>query len=52
MAMCPVLGYLVIHQDYPTALGLFVVAGVTDLVRYIFKSNYYLILIIFPIFSA
>jgi len=34
MAMCPVLGYLVIHQNYPTALGLFVVAGVTDLVRY------------------
>ena len=32
MAMCPYLGYLVIHQDYTPAFGLFVIAGITDLV--------------------
>lgn len=32
MVMCPILGYLVIQNDYPTALGLFVIAGITDLV--------------------
>lgn len=32
MLMCPVLGYLVIHNDYPTAFGLFIAAGITDLV--------------------
>lgn len=32
MAMCPVLGYLVVQNNYTTAFGLFVAAGVTDLV--------------------
>lgn len=32
MIMCPFLGYLVINNDYATAFGLFLVAGVTDLV--------------------
>ena len=32
MIMCPFLGYLVINNDYSTAFGLFVVAGITDLV--------------------
>ncbi|KAI9563199.1 hypothetical protein GHT06_010657 [Daphnia sinensis] len=31
MIMCPILGYLVIQNDYPTAFGLFVIAGITDL---------------------
>lgn len=29
--MCPVLGYLVVQHDYPTAFMLFSVAGITDL---------------------
>lgn len=33
MAMCPVLGYLVIQNNYTMAFGLFVAAGITDLVR-------------------
>lgn len=28
--MTPVLGYLVVHQSYPLACGLFLVAGITD----------------------
>lgn len=35
MAMCPLLGYLVIQQSYWPAFGLFVVAGITDLVTLI-----------------
>ena len=34
MAMCPVLGYLVIQNNYTTAFGLFVAAGITDLVSF------------------
>lgn len=39
MVMCPVLGYLVIKHDYSTALGLFVIAGITDLVFLIWLQN-------------
>jgi len=31
VVMCPILGYLVVQHDYSTALGLFAVAGMTDL---------------------
>ena len=30
--MCPYLGYLVVYEQYSTAFGLFLIAGVTDLV--------------------
>lgn len=32
IVMCPILGYLVIHNEYCTAFSLFLVAGLTDLV--------------------
>lgn len=32
IAMSPVLGYLVVSSQYTAALGLFTVAGLTDLV--------------------
>lgn len=44
MLMCPVLGYLVIHNDYPTAFGLFIAAGITDLVCDLIISKYYIII--------
>ena len=31
--MCPVLGYLVINSDFSNALWLFIIAGITDLVK-------------------
>lgn len=39
MLMCPVLGYLVIHNEYPTAFGLFIAAGITDLVIHFYSLN-------------
>ena len=32
IALSPALGYLVLSENYPLALGLFAVAGVTDMV--------------------
>jgi cardiolipin synthase len=29
----PYVGYLIINQDYPLALGVFVAAGITDMVN-------------------
>jgi len=31
VVMCPILGYLVVQNDYSTAFALFTVAGITDL---------------------
>ena len=34
VVMCPILGYLVVQNDYSTAFALFTVAGITDLVYF------------------
>lgn len=33
MGLAPVLGYLIVEENFNVALGVFVLAGVTDLVR-------------------
>jgi len=33
MGLAPVLGYLIVEENFSVALGVFVLAGVTDLVR-------------------
>ena len=35
IAMAPLLGYLVLHESYHLACGMFIVAGVSDLVNLI-----------------
>lgn len=32
MGLAPVLGYLIVEENFSVALGVFVLAGVTDLV--------------------
>lgn len=32
MGLAPVLGYLIVEENFNVALGVFVLAGVTDLV--------------------
>lgn len=33
IGLAPVLGYLIVEEDFHVALGVFALAGITDLVR-------------------
>lgn len=36
IGLAPVLGYLILEEDFNVALGVFALAGLTDLVSYMF----------------